>query len=302
MKQMELELNGMTCGSCEKIIVRTIERNGGTVQSVDATTGKVMFTLDDAVLDTVKQSLLAKGFSERGSATQACRGDPERVWEYLSGTISGTLVVENKLLNSALVAIIIVGALLIIATQLTTSLAKYYVLLPLFVVASIVAIFSYVHMRLHGNSVSCMNGMMMGMTIGMISGFMVGALIGATNGMFMGSATGLAIGVVLGFLIGKKCGIMGAMEGLMAGFMAGPMGAMTSVMLINDNMVAFLYLAFGLGTIILGGLSYMMHREAEGISGDVEPDTTTAIMVSVALTAVLIAIATVGPKSVLVYG
>ncbi len=301
MKQMQLELNGMTCGSCEKIIARTIERNGGTVQSMDSTTGKVVFTLDESALDTVKQGLLSKGFSEKGSAVQACRGDPERVWEYITGTISGKLVVENKLLNSALVAIIIIGALLVIATQLTTSLVKYYPLLPLFVVTSLVSIFSYVHMKLHGNSVSCMNGMMMGMTIGMISGFMVGALIGATNGMFMGSAIGLAVGVVLGFLIGKKCGIMGAMEGLMAGFMAGPMGAMTSVMLLNDNMVAFLYMAFGVGATILGGLSYMMHREAESIPNGVEPDTMTAIMVSVAMTVVLVAIAIVGPKSALVY-
>src|SRR3989344_3494482 len=53
---------------------------------------------------------------------------------------------------------------------------------------------------------------------------------------FMGGVFGMIVGSTLGIWTGSCCGIMGTMEGMMAGFMGGWMGAMTSVMLVNDNL------------------------------------------------------------------
>lgn len=157
-------------------------------------------------------------------------------------------------------------------------------------------------MMCYRKEISCTNGMMVGMTIGMIAGFMCGAIIGATNGMFFGAVVGVIIGMILGCNVGRCCGIMGALEGLMAGLMAGTMGAMLSVMLINDNLIAFMYFLFGCSAIILGGLSYMMYRESGPISNDqLGINFTGFLLASLLLTVVLVAIMFFGPKGSIIY-
>src|SRR3989344_5397138 len=97
----------------------------------------------------------------------------------------------------------------------------------------------------------CMSGMMIGMTLGMIAGFLSGFFLSSTNGMFYGSVFGMAVGIFLGVLNGKCCGIMGVMEGMTAGFMGGLMGAMTSIMMLNDNLKAAGAIVFAFSAIIL---------------------------------------------------
>jgi hypothetical protein len=120
--------------------------------------------------------------------------------------------------------------------------------------------------------------------------------------MFVGSVAGVVFGVILGFTLGKMCGIMGAMEGLMAGLMSGIMGAMTSVMMLNDNLVAFLYFSFGICLVVMGGLSYMMYREI-GFSekNELKTNFIEFAIVCILISSVIVGLMFYGPKRPLVY-
>src|SRR3989338_235507 len=130
--------------------------------------------------------------------------------------------------------------------RLTPGFGARYGLYMLYIAisAAVIGIGAW-HIKSYRHTFSCSMGMMAGMTIGMMSGFLLGAIIGATNGMFMGSVYGMFTGMFIGAWITRCCGIMSVMEGLMAGLMGGIMGAMTTVMMLNDNLVLFMTLLFG---------------------------------------------------------
>ncbi len=246
-----------------------------------------------------------------GAGCAACdkgRGDPKNALRYLSAILAGEkhVEVEARLFNYALGTVIV----LLVAGALGYSallpgnpgMAAYVPLFLLSIVCSVSVVFSYAHIMHYGKSLSCANGMMAGMAMGMLSGFMAGELLGATNGMFIGSVAGMAAGIALGGNLGRFVGVMGALEGLMAGLMSGIMGAMTSVMMLNDNLMAFLCLSSGLSVFMLGGLSYMMHREA----GDT-PKAANGVrfheflLAGIILSLVLVGMMLYGPKGPIVY-
>jgi hypothetical protein len=166
----------------------------------------------------------------------------------------------------------------------------------------VMAAFSYYHMGSFRRYMSCMHGMMVGMTAGMMIGFMVGAIVGATNGMFIGSVAGVAVGIFFGFTLGRFCGVMGAMEGIMAGLMSGTMGAMTSVMMLNDHMMVFLYILLGICGLTVGALSYMMYREA-GPAPDVAYSKGFGrfLMLSIYISAAMLIIMMFGPRGAITF-
>jgi len=146
---------------------------------------------------------------------------------------------------------------------------------------------------------ACMSGMMIGMTAGMIAGFTSGFYIGATNGMFIGSVFGMFIGIVLGIWLGSCCGMMGFMEGTMSGFMGGLMGAMTSVMMLNDNLKAMTIIIFMITTISMISLNYMIFLEARESERQKKEDQFMTILLSFILTAITIWLMVFGPRSFL---
>lgn len=266
-KQYALELAGMSCGSCEILIKRVAEQNGAEITFLDPTNGKVVFWCEEDKFSLLKSKFAEKGFVEKNSPS-LMRGNPKRILEYAKLVATGheKTKVEFRLVTYAVGSAIILPTFsillsLIFPTILNISIA-ILPLAPLVILGVLLMLFSYYHINCYNKNLSCTNGMMVGMTIGMMSGFLSGALIGATNGMFVGSIVGMAFGIGQGFLMGKPAGIMGAMEGMMAGIMAGTMGAMTSVMMINDHLLVFLYILFSLCAIMAITLSYMMYREA----------------------------------------
>jgi hypothetical protein len=297
----------MTCGSCEKLIERVAQQNGANIREIDAKTGVVALSCEEGTLEGLKKQLAEKGFSER-AGDAAPRGNPSRVKAYLSSIIAGEphVEVESRLVNYALgstAALVMLGGIgYAAALPSFSSLPAYMPLLVLAILTAVMTVFSYLHMSSYGKGISCNNGMMVGMTMGMISGFMVGALIGATNGMFIGSVAGMGAGIALGGNLGRCCGVMGAMEGVMAGLMAGIMGAMTSIMMLRENLVLFLYILFGACAFVLGGLSYMMYRESgaapkESLGTGFAGFAGTCALFAIALSLMMV----YGPKGVLVY-
>jgi hypothetical protein len=237
------------------------------------------------------------------------RGTPERMLTYISDVLAGRkeVEVETKLLNYALasaVALVLLAAAghLVVLKGSVPNAMGYAPLVLLAIGTSVMAAFAHFHMSCYRAKMSCTNGMMVGMTIGMCVGFMAGALVGATNGMFVGSLAGMAIGIAMGANLGRHCGVMGAMEGIMAGMMAGTMGAMIAVMMVNDHLLAFLFVLFGICAFVLGGLSYMMYREAGSAeAGELRVSMLKFAGMSAVLAVSLVLLMLWGPKSGIIY-
>ena len=308
MKEYVLGLNGLHCNACEKIIDRGAAQNNASVKDIDERSGFVTITCEESTIGKLKKELELKGFTERRGEVKGPRGDFGRVKDYLFSILSAApeTYVESRLLNYSLasfVLLMLAGIMIsFFAAGAIQNFASYVPFFFLSIVFSIIVVFSYNHMLAYKETISCTVGMMVGMTVGMIIGFMSGALIGVTNGMFAGSIVGILLGIGTGVSIGRHCGVMGAMEGIMAGFMAGIMGAMTSVMLISDNLVAFLYIAFVICAIVLFGLSYMMFRETGSAANDALKTGLLKFLATAALFNVfMILIMVFGPKSALAY-
>ncbi len=312
--EYRFELSGMSCGSCERIIERLAEKNGAKVKAIDGNTGKVVVEIADAAegrqgtnINEFKAQLAERGFFEKGAGAGQ-RGDFSRVVMYISKVLSGeeNVTVESRLLNFALASaallVVLSIALYALFMQGLEDRLAYVPVLFLSVVASVSTVFSYFHAACYRKLLTCQNGMMVGMAMGMIPGIMVGAILGATNGMFIGSVAGMLFGMGLGYRLGKCCGVMGAMEGIMAGLMAGTMGAMLSVMMLRDNLIAFLLMLFASGAVILVGLSYLLYREQgaapqEELSVNLPKFFFYVLLMFIFIMAMVFA----GPKSVLVY-
>ncbi|MDP3881286.1 MAG: hypothetical protein Q8Q31_00210 [Nanoarchaeota archaeon] len=211
--------------------------------------------------------------------------------------------VEGELIKIVIYSLI--GSLIVLAIFYFTRL-KYiegfmgnYAFYLFLAIVSYALIVPSVHQVRSYKQFHCMAGMMIGMTIGMIAGFLSGYLIGATNGMFVGSVFGMIVGISLGAWNGRCCGIMGVMEGMMAGFMAGPMGAMTAVMLLNDNLRAASVILTIVGLAILGGLNFMIYKEMKHSKVKEREDIFISLIISIILTIATTWLMVFGPRSAL---
>lgn len=307
MKNYTIELTGMTCGACEHLIEKVLQRNGARVTEIDATKGMVALECEENSLPSIKQQLAEKGFAERtGQLTE--RGNIESVIRYISAviTVQPQAEVEARLLNytigTTIVLALLTGIVYFLLLGTSQSRSAYASIFALAVITAVSTTYPYIHAQCYNRGISCTNGMMIGMIMGMMPGFMIGALLGATNGMFIGSTIGLIAGIAVGAKVGKCCGVMGAMEGIMAGLMAGIMGAMTSVMMLNDHLIEFLYILFAVCVFVLAGMSYLMHREAGAVpKQEFRASFPAFLLTSIAIWALLIAIMLFGPKGPLTF-
>lgn len=157
------------------------------------------------------------------------------------------------------------------------------------------------HIKHYRHMFDCSLGMMVGMTTGMMAGFMIGAIIGATNGMFVGSVAGMIFGMGIGAWCIRTCRIMPILEGLMAGLMSGLMGAMTTVMMVSDNITFFMPLLIGSCLLITGGMSYMVYDESKDDRKNIKSmdkyDMINYIAVMFIITIALTFLMVLGPKS-----
>lgn len=175
--------------------------------------------------------------------------------------------VERKMVLLGAVTAILLSAIEILLFygffRGVSNFSKYVPYLAYLIIATVFIGSAVWHIKHYRKSFNCSIGMMVGMTVGMMSGFMIGAILGATNGMFIGSVIGMLTGMFIGAWCARTCGVMSKLEGLMAGLMSGLMGAMTSVMMINDNIALFMPLLIGSCVLITGGMSYMVRKEIE---------------------------------------
>ncbi len=304
-----LRLSGMSCGACEKVIGRVAESNGAGVEEIDARTGTLRISCPEEKLGPIREELARRGFREKDGEETEERGDPGRLMAYIRSVIAAEpqVELENTLLNYAIGTgiMLMLGGAFLYGPMLGAfgSPLRAASMILFIAAAAVTAAYSFAHMSAYRRWMSCSNGMMVGMTTGMASGYMVGGILGATNGMFVGSVAGVAVGISFGLALGRFCGIMGAMEGVMAGLMSGTMGAMTTVMMLNDHLFAFMYILSAVCIAIIGGLSYMMFREAgpapkDGYRGGFAVFAWLALSMS----AMMVLIIFYGPKSGIALG
>lgn len=301
VKSIELQINGLTCGSCEKIVKRTIEKfDSVKIESFDFNRGRVKITADDSVIVDVLKSLKEKGYhSFQTTEIEEVEGESEvERFRYLVSQLiknNPKMSVERSLIQMSVLTLMGSIALSFLFSIIFPSSKE---LLGLFLLGSIMValtVFSIQHIQSFGKQ-SCSTGMMSGMGVGMMSGFMAGALIGASNGMFWGSIIGMFTGMILGVKIGRSCGNMGVLEGLMSGLMAGTMGAMLSVMLVFDRQFEFLIILWITCSIILLGLSYMMVKELGIQPKERKVNSERIILIALAVSFLLNLFMWVGPK------
>ncbi len=211
--------------------------------------------------------------------------------------------VEGDLLKtvfySLVTSFIVIGVLyLLILRNVNNFIPKYGFYLFLAAINYALILPTVRQVRAYKNF-NCMSGMMIGMTAGMVAGFMSGYFIGATNGMFIGGLFGMIVGSVLGVWTGSCCGIMGFMEGIMAGFMGGLMGAMTSVMLLNDNLkLATIVISIFMAVISIS-LNYMIFFEMKENERQRKEDHSVTIMITFILIIITTWLMVFGPRSAL---
>lgn len=300
---IELPIRNVSCEACEKVIGRILRKfSHAKIESISADAQILTLTCEEHDIDAIKEKLQAYNYLDKEK-------DSKPHFTYVVKRILSNahgFEAEHELLTHTLgllsVLFVTIGLAYVLWFNQNTLFIKTWpilVLIPFGIAVNAGALLHVRHLRHHFN---CTNGMMAGMTIGMISGFMSGAVLGATNGMFVGSVGGMAVGMSASAYAVRKSGIMGVLEGLMAGLMAGTMGAMLSVMMLSDNLVAFLYILFGVCTVILAGMSYFVFKEVGPIQDEQKKvDFIPLAMGSVLLLLLFLALILWGPKSTFVF-
>jgi len=85
----------------------------------------------------------------------------------------------------------------------------------------------------------------------------------------------------------------------MAGFMGGLMGAMTAIMMFNDNLKAAGIIVFAISAFIMIGLNFMIFKETRGAERKHKDGELFVSVLSFVLTILTILMIVYGPRSIL---
>ena len=300
-----INIAGMTCSSCERLITKAVESEGGKVHSISATSGKAVVDYQEGTLERIKTAIAASGYSVLDGAGKTVAVEPfeAEIKIFLKKLVDGEkeLKTERKIVKMSMLSILALAAIgFFFYMTFWRGLPGIGARIPFLFYSGVSAVAitaAVAHYNSHRFQFTCMEGMMTGMTIGMIAGFLFGAVVGATNGMFIGSVFGMAVGMIAGAYCGKCCGIMGVMEGMMAGLMGGAMGAMLTVMMIADNLLLFMPLFVISCVAILAGLTYMIYHTAGKRSEGQLMLFSDFFLICLLLSVVTTVIVIFGPKS-----
>ncbi|MBM3282338.1 MAG: hypothetical protein FJY86_03290 [Candidatus Diapherotrites archaeon] len=295
---LQIPIRNVSCEACTIVIGRMLNKfPRARVESISPDARTLTITCEEKDVSAIKDKLREYNYlNEERSAK-------EHVWFVLERIIGnkkgfeGEHTILTQTLGVMAILVAVLGALyytIIPATPYTERILPILALVPIGIALNAGALAHIKQVRAH---FTCSNGMMAGMIIGMIAGFLAGAIAGATNGMFVGSLVGMVIGMGVSAWVLRTNGIMSVLEGLMAGLMSGTMGAMLSVMMLLDHLVEFLYILFGVGALILAGMSYFMIKEVGPIQSEKKVSFATMTMVSILVLVAIIAVIFWGPKS-----
>ncbi len=302
-------VKGFECDSCVKVMAKVVSQfPGASIVESDSRKGSIVLECEDSDEKEIVNAVKEKGYLLSPTPLESNtieRNAFASAKHYLSGIANGSKGFETErmlLENTLLSFFLIIGMEILVSIAFSVPAEQYKWLLLLTAIAVSANAFAVWHSIAYRKEFTCMGGMMVGMILGMMGGFMVGAVVSASNGMFVGSVIGMAVGMAIGAYCGYCCGIMGWLEGLLAGIMGGIMGAMTSIMLLNDHLLEFLFILFGACTIVLGGLSYMIYKEAGSEAEKARlPSGLTIVLLNVGVALAIVLIMVLGPKGPLAW-
>lgn len=301
---IQLPIRNVSCEACTVVIGRILKKfPRAKMEGISPDAQTLTLTCEEKDVHAIKEKLREYNYLNEA------RAEKEHFWftlEKILNNKKGFEAEHRLLVQTAGVGIVlyaVLGAQAIFVFPAHTSFQGLLPVLTLLPIGIALNAGVLVHVKHVRNYFTCSSGMMAGMIVGMISGFMAGAIWGATNGMFVGSVGGMALGMGVSAYAVRKAGVMSVLEGLMAGLMAGTMGAMLSVMMLTDHLVEFLYILFGVGALILAGMSYFMLKEMGPIQHEEKKIGFPALVfVSVLTMIIFIAIILWGPKSSFTWG
>ncbi|MBI5035834.1 cation transporter [Candidatus Micrarchaeota archaeon] len=311
----ELELHGMHCESCGKIVERVVSRHAGAkVGGFSADKNTVVLECGDGQLPAIQAELKKQGYQLLLPGDKAEdgyeAGSLKRGLAFVSDVIRGApgFSVEHRLFRHSLLSFLVilaVQALLyaLVFRSIPKFLDSYWSVALLSAVSAPMLVAGAYHAQVFRKRTGCMTGMMIGMTFGMAAGFIIGAFAGATNGMFVGSLVGVFAGMGFGYITGRCCGVMGVLEGMTGGLMAGTMGAMLSVMMVYDHLIPFLFILTGIEIAIMWAFSYMLYKEYGSIKESTLGENALAFVAyALALDLALTFVFVFAPKAGVVLG
>lgn len=300
---INLPIRNVSCEACTVVIGRTLNKfPRAKVESISPDAHTLTITCEEKDVSAIKDKLREYNYLNEDKNAR------EHAWFVLEKIIynkkgfEGEHTILMQTLGLAAILFAVLGALyftIIPASEYAQRTLPILALVPLGIALNAGSLAHVKQVRAH---FTCSNGMMAGMIIGMISGFLAGAIVGATNGMFVGSLAGMVAGMGVSAWALRTNGIMSVLEGLMAGLMSGTMGAMLSVMMLLDHLVEFLYILFGVGGLILIGMSYFMIKEVGPIQTEKKVSFATIAGISILVLVAIIAIIFWGPKSSFTWG
>jgi hypothetical protein len=300
MVEKTLFIKELNCESCEHVIRKIASRHSVEVEGVDFKKKTAKLNGEEHQIFNTADSLNEIGYAASFEKVPEKGKGMIRFMNFLSGSLAGKedFKVQSKSLEVIVYSFI---ALLFLTTIVSTMnilpISKYLFYIYLSAFGTSLLLGTIWHVSAYFDHFTHMNGMMVGMTLGMTTGFLAGAIIGATNGMFIGSVVGMVGGILVGAYWGNCCGVMGVLEGIMGGVMAGTMGAMLSVMLVLDNLDAFLGLLFISFAGILIGLNYLVYKETLGDEFKI-PQIGKPILIAGLAHLILMLIIAYGPRGI----
>ena len=300
---IQIPIRNVSCEACTVVIGRMLDKfPRAKVENISPDARTLTLTCEEKDTHVIKEKLREYNYLNEDKNTR------EHVWFVLERIIGnkkgfeGEHRILRQTLGMAAVLFAVLGGLYVTIIPPTPYAEKALPILALIPVGIALNAGALAHIKQVRSHFTCANGMMAGMIVGMISGFLAGAVVGATNGMFVGSLAGMFAGMGVSAWALRTNGIMSVLEGLMAGLMSGTMGAMLSVMMLLDHLVEFLYILFGVGALILAGMSYFMIKEVGPIQNEKRIPFTHLAGWGILVLLAIIAIIFWGPKSSFVWG
>jgi cation transport ATPase len=294
MTQQWLKIEGMTCGSCERLIEREAGKLGVKVHKIDGTRGLASVELPEhnkkisesssphsgsspnsnqgegpspelTPLSNLIEALSSKGYPAKAisdtEAAQLSTREPkpfeEEAGEFVRHFFGNSpqFSIERELFwQSIFLTVGLIGLMLFLDMFWFKSSGFAISHLP-YLFYMVIAVVGNIAILWHLRAYPRITSHMDGMMIGMTAGMATGLMIGAVVGATNGIFIGSLVGMLTGCAVGAYAGKCCGIMGLMEGLMAGIMGGTMGPMI--SVMMALDHLALFMPLFILACMSVL---------------------------------------------
>ncbi|MEM3372687.1 MAG: hypothetical protein QXF76_00520 [Candidatus Anstonellales archaeon] len=253
MAVYELKLNSIKCSACSAVISKLAQKYNAKILEIDDVNGRVKISANsDYDFHILKRELENKLYAEIS------------IRDFIINSFLKKDGFEDeyyKLIEFLITILLmsIISSLFMIFNLIPATQQNFIIFILLIYSVSFSNTVSNYLDKFH-QKIDCNKAMMCGMTLSMTIGMIFGGLIAISNGLFYGSIIGTTLGLIYG--IKHSCRYaMAHIESVIGAFMGGTMGAMLTIMLLYDNLFAFLIFMAIIHFLALTLLSYLLKKD-----------------------------------------